>query len=280
MNGGSLTSLTINFAIPIGPSSRILIGDIDADEEVNVQAFDNGVPEPSLANWKEQNLTGSTNEKPVTSDWAAWTTSGDTGTLTSSYDGDLDDPLNVLTPDQDITQLVLTQDLAGAGGVNFQVISPPPSTLTVSGVGTYDGNETLTATLLGAGGTPLAGAPVTFSLTNNGTTTSLPTVTTNQNGVATYTGSDLSGFSAGDYPTGVEASFAGDAKDSAMTASGDLTVGQITPMVNWPNPTGIRYGMPLGAAQLDATASVPGTFDYTPACWHRARRRGAARPWR
>jgi hypothetical protein len=38
-----------------------------------------------------------------------------------------------------------------------------------------------------------------------------------------------------------------------------------TPTITWANPASIVYGTPLGSAQLDATASVPGTFAYTPA---------------
>lgn len=34
--------------------------------------------------------------------------------------------------------------------------------------------------------------------------------------------------------------------------------------VNWPTPEPIPYGTALGSAQLDATASVPGVFSYTP----------------
>ena len=39
----------------------------------------------------------------------------------------------------------------------------------------------------------------------------------------------------------------------------------ITPTITWANPASIVYGTALGATQLDATASVPGTFAYTPA---------------
>jgi Flp pilus assembly CpaE family ATPase len=35
--------------------------------------------------------------------------------------------------------------------------------------------------------------------------------------------------------------------------------------ISWPAPSAISYGTPLGDAQLNATASVPGTFVYTPA---------------
>jgi uncharacterized delta-60 repeat protein len=38
-----------------------------------------------------------------------------------------------------------------------------------------------------------------------------------------------------------------------------------TPKITWADPTDIVYGTPLGATQLDATASVPGTFAYSPA---------------
>jgi hypothetical protein len=40
---------------------------------------------------------------------------------------------------------------------------------------------------------------------------------------------------------------------------------QTTPTINWPAPAAITYGTALGASQLDATASVAGTFVYTPA---------------
>ncbi len=44
-----------------------------------------------------------------------------------------------------------------------------------------------------------------------------------------------------------------------------VNVNQATPVITLPNPADIIYGTALGAAQLDATSSVPGTFTYTPA---------------
>jgi hypothetical protein len=44
-----------------------------------------------------------------------------------------------------------------------------------------------------------------------------------------------------------------------------LTVGQSTPAISWAQPEPIRSGEALGAAQLNATASVPGTFHYSTA---------------
>jgi streptogramin lyase len=48
-------------------------------------------------------------------------------------------------------------------------------------------------------------------------------------------------------------------------ATVQLTVNKATPVITWPTPAPINYGTPLGSAQLDATANVPGTFAYTPA---------------
>ncbi len=38
-----------------------------------------------------------------------------------------------------------------------------------------------------------------------------------------------------------------------------------TPTITWSNPADIVYGTPLSSTQLSASASVPGTFTYTPA---------------
>jgi hypothetical protein len=44
-----------------------------------------------------------------------------------------------------------------------------------------------------------------------------------------------------------------------------ITVTQAAPVITWANPADIVYGVPLGVAQLNATADVPGAFTYTPA---------------
>jgi hypothetical protein len=47
------------------------------------------------------------------------------------------------------------------------------------------------------------------------------------------------------------------------TASASVTL-QGAPTITWPKPAAITYGTPLGNTQLNATASVPGNFVYTP----------------
>jgi len=59
------------------------------------------------------------------------------------------------------------------------------------------------------------------------------------------------------------------AKDAVNNQSAPITVSytvaSATPIITWANPAPIDFGTPLSAAQLNATANVPGTFVYTPA---------------
>lgn len=48
-------------------------------------------------------------------------------------------------------------------------------------------------------------------------------------------------------------------------ATGTLTISSATPTITWSMPSAVTYGTPLSAAQLNATASVPGSLVYTPA---------------
>jgi streptogramin lyase len=49
----------------------------------------------------------------------------------------------------------------------------------------------------------------------------------------------------------------------SVTLSGTAT--QAAPTITWATPAAIIYGTPLGAAQLNATSTVAGTFNYSPA---------------
>jgi hypothetical protein len=56
-----------------------------------------------------------------------------------------------------------------------------------------------------------------------------------------------------------------DATDyKTVYGSVQLMVNKATPTLTWPTPAPILLGTPLSATQLDATASVPGTFLYNP----------------
>jgi hypothetical protein len=50
-----------------------------------------------------------------------------------------------------------------------------------------------------------------------------------------------------------------------VTVHAELLVFKALPRISWEPPAPITTGTPLNAAQLDATANVPGTFAYSPA---------------
>jgi len=56
-----------------------------------------------------------------------------------------------------------------------------------------------------------------------------------------------------------------DANYKKATATAKINVTKATPVITWNKPNDISYGTLLTVAQLNATASVPGTFVYTPA---------------
>jgi hypothetical protein len=51
---------------------------------------------------------------------------------------------------------------------------------------------------------------------------------------------------------------------NTTTSTVAITVMKAAPLVTWPTPAAIAVGTALSAAQLNATANVPGTFVYTP----------------
>jgi DNA-binding beta-propeller fold protein YncE len=54
-----------------------------------------------------------------------------------------------------------------------------------------------------------------------------------------------------------------DANNHRIT-KGTPVIQRLVPVLVWTNPTAISYGTALSASQLNATASVPGTFTYSP----------------
>ncbi len=50
---------------------------------------------------------------------------------------------------------------------------------------------------------------------------------------------------------------------TTATSSVSLTVNQATPVITWGAPAAITYGTALGAAQLDASSTIAGSFSYS-----------------
>lgn len=115
-----------------------------------------------------------------------------------------------------------------------------PTINLATGTFTYDGNP----------------HPATGSVTGiNGEDLGNPTIT--------YNGASLVPVNAGTYE--VVASFIGNANYEAANATKALVIIKATPSISWSSPSEIVYGSPLGSAQLNATATIPGVMTYTPA---------------
>jgi hypothetical protein len=81
----------------------------------------------------------------------------------------------------------------------------------------------------------------------------------------TFTTTATLGSPAGTYPITPSAAGSNLANYTVVVNTGTLTITQATPVVTWNNPAAITYGTALSTSQLNATASVPGSFAYTPA---------------
>ncbi len=147
--------------------------------------------------------------------------------------------------------------LDSSGNVAFTSVSTTTSLIISPSTANTGTLVTFTATVTAANSATPTGT-VTFY---NGATV-LGTALVGANGIATFTSSMLA---AGSYS--VTAQYGGNAPYTASTSSAQpltLTVVRTTPVISWTTPAAITYGTALSAAQLDATASVPGTFVYSP----------------
>jgi MBG domain (YGX type)/FG-GAP-like repeat len=122
----------------------------------------------------------------------------------------------------------------------------------------FNGASVVTATLT-SNGTVLSGRTIVFVL--NGAEVSR--LRTDANGAA-IAAISVAGIAAGTHANAITVRFDGDAQYAASSASADLVIERQQPVVTWNTPAPITYGTALGAAQLNATANVAGTFVYNP----------------
>ncbi|HYW69578.1 MAG TPA: PxKF domain-containing protein [Pyrinomonadaceae bacterium] len=121
---------------------------------------------------------------------------------------------------------------------------------------TYGDSVTFTANVTSENGNPPDGETVEFF---DGATSLGSSMLSN--GSATLS---LASLSAG--PHSITASYSGDAAlDTSSSQPLAFTVAKQIPVISWSTPANIVYGTALSGAQLNATASVPGEFLYTPA---------------
>ncbi len=92
----------------------------------------------------------------------------------------------------------------------------------------------------------------------------LHSATINSNGSFSTT-FNTSTLSVSGSPYTLSCAYTSDGNFASANSMVTVTVTQATPTIIWDNPAPIVYGTALGSNQLDANASVPGTFTYTPA---------------
>ena len=137
---------------------------------------------------------------------------------------------------------------------NTLVVNPTPTTVSIQSTPFASGQKgTVTVSVAATSGTPTG----TVSLMVGSST--LTPQTLSAAGVATFS---ISGLSAG--TTALTAAYAAQGNFAASSASGSQVVTPATPTITWANPASIVQGTALGSTQLNAKASVAGTFTYNP----------------
>ena len=170
---------------------------------------------------------------------------------------------------------VLKEDFADAPSLTFASaavgsISPDsPQTVTVENVG----NAALTFPAASTGNNPSIGAD--FTLNSSGAS-ACPLVS-----AGSSTGGTLAAGASCLLPISFTPTAASALSGSLVLTDNNLNAAapgyavqtialsgtgtQATPTITWATPSAITYGTPLSAIQLNATASVAGTFTYSPA---------------
>jgi sugar lactone lactonase YvrE len=211
-------------------------------------------------------------ELPAAGDYSTVTTVS--GTFNSPSGLAVDGAGNLYIADV-IDNQVLMSDTADAPSLTFantvlgSTSSDSPLTVTLANIG----NAALTLPIPAAGNNPAiapnftlgsSGASACPVVSSNSSVAGIvaagascqlaisftPTMTGNISGALTITDTSLNATAPG-YVS------------QSTSLSGLAT--QATPVITWPAPSPITYGTALSAMQLNATASVPGTFVYSPA---------------
>jgi uncharacterized membrane-anchored protein len=169
--------------------------------------------------------------------------------LTASYSGFVNgETAAVLT-----APVSLSTGATGASPVGSYTITPGGATASNYTISFVTGALTVTAA-------PLSIRPDNLTM-RQGTAVPTPASLTT---APTLSTTATSASPIGSYP--ITASGAAGSNYSISYVAGTLTVtAKEVPTITWSAPAGITYGTVLSATQLNATASVPGTFVYNPA---------------
>jgi probable HAF family extracellular repeat protein len=139
------------------------------------------------------------------------------------------------------------------------------ATASFAGSAGYSGS-TAAGDLIIAKATPAITWPTPAAITYGASLTSAQlNASTNVGGQFTFTPAAGTQLSAGTHTLHV--SFAPTDATNYNQAAADVNISVLkaTPSISWSNPASIAYGTVLGAAQLNASSGVAGSFAYTPA---------------
>jgi len=250
--------------------------------------------------WTSDPFPNSTSWWMVKTEGGVWD-SGTVATQGGTFAGGVQTlpPVPLLLPVRNTEQLITFPAASvtfGAGTLDLSALATrggsgnPVTFALASGPGTLSGLNGATLTTTGAGpvvvtasqaglGGYLPAADVQSTITVNKASATVTLGALNQS----YTGGALNA-TATTTPPGKTVTFTYDGNpaapiepgvyavvatisdaDFAGTASGNLTVSKAAPVITWSTPAAILSGAALSATQLNATASVPGSFVYTPA---------------
>ena len=175
----------------------------------------------------------------------------------SYFTGAIDDVLLVKRPlsAPELERIALARG-DGLCGPQPTTVTVEPNPVTVAYGQNADHVFTLTLT---SGGNAVAGRTLLFFEPSG---LLLAPAETDANGQVRF-GGTARGTTVGTQP-GFEARFLGDFHYAPSSGANVLEVERAAPVITWPAPAAIAYGMPLGSGQLNASANVPGTFTYTP----------------
>jgi hypothetical protein len=134
--------------------------------------------------------------------------------------------------------------------MGFATAPPATSTAVTAPPITYGTNALITVAVTSGSGTVTG----MVALSADGGS---PFSQTLSDGSAVFT---LPGLAAGKHS--LSATYSAQGSFGASSGTGTLVVNLATPTITWSAPPAINFGSALSSTQLDATASVPGTFVY------------------
>jgi hypothetical protein len=198
-----------------------------------------------------RNVTGRVNGDGTVTMWAV--------TSTVSANGDQGADPNLLVT---ITDTLAFTTAAEASGEQFGLIRAANYGEVLRGVSFTPGSNLLIAPTVSFTGAP-ASAPFKSTFTVSATTNASTTASIVASGACTISGNSVT-MTSGTGTCSLVANWAPDSTYRSATSIQTTIATKLTPVVSWSAPAAITFGGALGNGQLDATATIPGTFVYNP----------------